>query len=147
MCLHMFPLNHLSEPLLSSLQYARDSYSGEVRSGHGALNIVSPWKCRISQFAGSVLPNAIHFETWVHCWLMFNYFVLQVPPRPFTQSYFSIVSLQPTPVHGIILNKAQDLAHPFVELHEIPISVFLQPAKVPLTGSTAISYINNSSQF
>jgi len=41
----------------------------------------------------------------------------------------------------------QDFAHPFVEIHEVPVSLFFQPAEIPVNSNTAIWCISHSSQF
>lgn len=55
------------------------------------------------------------------------------------------------PVHsqylaGIVPPQEKDLAFPFTELHEILLSLLVQPVQVPLNGSTTIWFANDSSQ-
>ena len=50
-------------------------------------------------------------------------------------------------VHGFVLPEGQDFALPLVECHEVPVSPFLQPVKVPLDGSVTLWCISHSSQF
>jgi len=50
-------------------------------------------------------------------------------------------------VHGVNLPQAQDFSLIFVELHEVPVSPFLQPSMVPLDVSTTFWNVSHSSQF
>lgn len=48
--------------------------------------------------------------------------------------------------HGVIPPWVQDFALPFVELQEVPVCPSLQPAQVPLVGSTNLWHNSHSSQ-
>lgn len=48
-------------------------------------------------------------------------------------------------VLGVVPSQAQDLALLFVEPHEVPDRLFLQPVEVPLGGSTISWHISLSS--
>lgn len=50
-------------------------------------------------------------------------------------------------VPGVTPPWLQDLALPLVELHDVPVSLFLQPIKVPLDGSMTFWYVSHFSQF
>ena len=48
-------------------------------------------------------------------------------------------------VPGFVPHLVQDFALPLTELHEIPVSPFLQPIKVSLDGSVTLCCISHSS--
>ena len=50
-------------------------------------------------------------------------------------------------VHGVIPPQVQYFALALVELHEIPVSPFLQPFKVPLDGSMTLWCISHFCHF
>lgn len=50
-------------------------------------------------------------------------------------------------VPGVVLPWVQDFALPLIDCHEVPVSPFLQPVKVPLDGSKTLWCIGCSSQF
>jgi len=51
---------------------------------------------------------------------------------------FQMVGAQPVLVPGVVPKQVQDFAHPFSELHEVPIDPFLQPIWDLLKGSTTL---------
>ena len=69
-------------------------------------------------------------------------------PRSFSVKLLSSwVGPQHILVHGVVPPQVQDLALAFVELHEVPVSPFLQLVEVTLHGSTTLWCISDSSQF
>jgi len=50
-------------------------------------------------------------------------------------------------MHGVVPPQPQGFVIPFAEVYEAPLSLFLQPDKVPLGGSMAFWCINHSSHF
>ena len=66
--------------------------------------------------------------------------------EPFLQLLSSQLAHKPVLVHGVIPLQVQDFAFAFVELHEVPVSLFLQPVEVPLNGSMILWWISCSSQ-
>ncbi|KAK4818982.1 LOW QUALITY PROTEIN: hypothetical protein QYF61_022649 [Mycteria americana] len=72
------------------------------------------------------------------------------PPGPQVlscQAAFQLSSPQNILVHGVVPPQVQDLALLLVEVHEVPVSPFLQPVEVPLDGSMTLWCISHSSQF
>ena len=49
-------------------------------------------------------------------------------------------------VPGVVLLQGQGFGFPVVEVHEVPVSPFLQPDEVPLDGSTTLCYASHPSQ-
>ena len=66
-----------------------------------------------------------------HCWLAFR-----LPTRTPRSSSATLRSCWVAPqsvlVHGLIPPLLQDVAFPFAEVPEVPVSPLLQPVKVPL---------------
>lgn len=60
---------------------------------------------------------------------------------------FQMISPKHILVYGVVLLQVDDSALPFVELHEVPISLFLQPAEILLDGSASLWRISQSSPF
>lgn len=76
-----------------------------------------------------------------HCWLMM---LLSGPPNPFLWSFFSLG--QPpacTAVESYFIPDA-GLCFDIFELHEVPVSPFLQPVKGPLSSSPTFQQVSNS---
>jgi len=48
---------------------------------------------------------------------------------------------------GVVPPQVEDFALLVVELHEVPVSPFLQPVQAPLDGSTTLCCISSFSQF
>lgn len=48
---------------------------------------------------------------------------------------------------GLVLSQVQNFAFPFVEMHEVPVGLVLQPVEASLNGSTAIYCIRFSTTF
>ncbi|KAK4809169.1 hypothetical protein QYF61_006427 [Mycteria americana] len=80
-----------------------------------------------------------------HYWLMFNL----VPTRILRSFFARLLSswVAPSIYWGGILPQVQVFALLLVELHEVPLSLFLQPVEVPLDGSTTLWCISHPSQF
>jgi len=69
-------------------------------------------------------------------------------PRAFSAKLFpSWAAPQYVLVHGVVSPQVQNFALPFVDLHEVPISPFLQPLQVLLDGSATPWHISYSLQF
>lgn len=84
----------------------------------------------LPQPTDNTLPNAaqdavsLFFAARMHCWLMFNFLSTR------TSRWFLAVSSQAIPINSIIPPHTQDLALPFLQLHEVPVSPFLQPFEI-----------------
>ena len=57
------------------------------------------------------------------------------------------MALQHVLVHGLVPPQVQDSVILLVDLHEVPVSPFLQRDKVPLDGSTTLWRVSHFSQF
>ena len=89
-----------------------------------------------------------------YCWLMVSLLSTSTLRLCFSELLSSRLVLVLTPpmsqcvmVCGAIPPCMQDLAFPLVELHNVPVSPFLQHVEVPLNWSTTIWCISRSSQF
>ncbi|GAB0175715.1 cAMP-dependent protein kinase inhibitor alpha [Grus japonensis] len=72
---------------------------------------------------------------------------MQDPQVLFCQAAFQLGSPQHVLVPGVVPPQVQDFPLPFVELHEVPDSPFLQPVKIPPDGSMILWFISLCSQF
>lgn len=91
------------------------------------------------------IPSAFFAER-MHSWLMFNLASTTIP-SPFLSTCFSAGQLPEHTGAWGFLSQVQEMALPFVKLHEVCISPFLQPVEVPLDSSTCIWCTSHSSQF
>lgn len=66
---------------------------------------------------------------------------------PLSKSTFQVFIPQHIQLPGFIPSQMQEFIFPSVELHEIHVSPFIQPVKVPLKGSTTLWCVSHSSQF
>ena len=85
------------------------------------------------------------FAARAHCWLMVERVVHQDFQVLFWRAAFHLVGSQCVLMHGVVPTQEQDIALAFVELHEVLVSSFLQPVKVPL--STPLRCIIHFSRF
>lgn len=67
-------------------------------------------------------------------------------PKSFCKAASLSVSPRPVGVYGGVCPQVQDFATSFVEILEIPVCHFLQPAEVPLNSHTTVWCIDHSSQ-
>jgi len=65
----------------------------------------------------------------------------------FWKAAFQLGEPQHILVPGADPPQVQDFALPLAELHEVPVSSFLQTAEVPLDGSTTLWSVSHFSQF
>ncbi|KAK4806786.1 hypothetical protein QYF61_005582 [Mycteria americana] len=73
--------------------------------------------------------------------------VHQDPQVLFCQAAFQLGGPQHVLVPGVVPLQGQDFALPLVELHEVPVSPFLQLVEVPLDDSMTLWHISYSSHF
>lgn len=72
--------------------------------------------------------------------------ILELQQAIFYQAVFQLGDPQRILVHGVVLPPVQDFGLLLDELHEVPVSPFVQPAKVSLGESTTCWCITHTSQ-
>lgn len=138
-----------------ALVYPRLCCTGEPCTGPSTPDV--PHQCcgegkdDLPQLAGNALPSAAQDDVALLCskgtLLAHLQVVHQNPQVLFCKAAFQLISSQPVLVQGVVPPQGLDLAFAFVDLHDVPISPFLQPTQVPLNGSTTAWCIGHSSQF
>lgn len=112
---------------------------------HSRYGIVSPnWKLRdcLSQPAGDAVPLGCP-------WLPLPESMLLAPVHVFHRGLYckttsQLASPHPILVHGVVPSEMQNAVFSLVQLHEVCVSHFLQPAKVPLHGCMTLWCIDHS---
>lgn len=116
--------------------------TGELKTGRGTLGVVSQnefpvtcWQhsCYLGPGCGWPSSQPGHVTCLCSAYCLPGHAVL-----------FCKAASQPLLVHEIIPPQVQDFALAIVELHVVPVSLFLQPAEVPWDGSSAFQHIDFS---
>ena len=142
-------LNHLCGPSLDSLQYVYISLvlgSPELATGL-QLWPHQRWVQRKDHLpwpAGNTLSNAAP-DTIDHLCHKLVHVILGVHQDPqvlFCQVAFQLGGPQHILVHWVVLPHVEDFVLALVELQEVPVSPFPQPAEVPLSGSMTLWHLS-----
>lgn len=132
------------------------SYTWEPGPGHSNPSVTTPVLSRAEGSphwpAGSALPytaqEVVGFLFHEGTLLAYSQPAVQQDTQVFfCKATSQLISTQPSLVPGVIPLQVQDFALPIVEPHEVPISPFPQPVKVPVHGSTTLWCISHSFQF
>lgn len=110
------------------------------------------WRKRIPPSSSSVLLKAAQWAVGCLCHegILLAHVqcdVHQDPQGLLCKAAFQLVGPQPVLMPAVILAQEQEFVFSFVELHEIPVSLFLQSIDVLVNCSTAIWCINPSNKF
>ncbi|KAK4828308.1 hypothetical protein QYF61_025320 [Mycteria americana] len=140
-------INHLHGPSLDSLQYVHVS----LVLGSSALDTVFQGKVHLPQPAGNTPPDAAQDTISLLCCkgTLLAHVQLGVHQDPqvlFCEAAFKLSGSQHILEHEVVPSQVKDFAL-LVELHEVSISLLLQPVEVPLDGSTTLWHTSCSSQF
>lgn len=81
-----------------------------------------------------------------HCCLLLNLLSSRTPRAFSAKLLFSCEALGHELVTRIALSQGQRFALPLVEIPDVPVSPFLQPAEAPLGGSTTFWFLSHSSE-
>ncbi|KAK4830703.1 hypothetical protein QYF61_012872 [Mycteria americana] len=119
-------LHHLHGPLLDSLQ--RGLTSAEQRGRITSLNLLA--------ILCLMQPR-----------ITLAFFATRDPQIRFCRAAFQLGGPQYILVPGVVPAQVQDFVLLLVELHEVPVGLFLLPVEVPLDGSMTFWCISHSSQF
>ena len=103
----------------------------------------------ISQPDSNALPNAAQniFNVFCGKGTLLTHIQLGVHQVLFCKAAFHLGGPQHILVCEVVLPQVQDFTLPLVEFHEVLVSLFLQPVKVPLDGTTTLRCISHSFQF
>lgn len=110
------------------------------------------WKGKdhLPQPTANTLPNAVQEVVGV---LFCDWCYLGIQQDPnllfflYLKATFHSVHPQPVLLHGVMLLQRQGLVFLFVELHDIPDGLFLQPIDILLNSNTPLWYTNPYSEF
>lgn len=86
------------------------------------------------------------FAAKAHCWLMFNSMSSRAPDPSLERRFLAGWHL-PSPPLWFYIPQMQEFELLFLELLDIPVGPFLQPAEAPLNNGAPIWFIDTSLQF